>query len=150
MPFSSHLRVTLCVTSLSFLLHSVSGQLKPCPPQPGSTGNSTCLASETCCVEQYFGAPGCLVPLPSGGTTCCAPGPPLPLSSTLPNCLVIGDSVSDQYTPSVAVLLNKTCFVQHAPWWVPSSFLHSFFYPCLPCFVFDLVWIMSELSNSCK
>jgi hypothetical protein len=30
--------------------------------------------------------------------------------------LIIGDSVSDQYTPSVARILNTTCQVQHAPW----------------------------------
>ena len=101
---------------LTLFILGTNSQLHPCSPQPGSDGNSTCLAGETCCVEQYFGAPGCEVQLPNGGTVCCAPGPPLPLSTTLPNCLVIGDSVSDQYTPSVAALLNKTCFVQHAPW----------------------------------
>jgi hypothetical protein len=94
----------------------VIAQVHTCPSMPGAPGNSTCLLSETCCVEQYFGAPGCNVVLPTGGTVCCAPGPPLALSTTLPNCLVIGDSVSDQYTPSVAKLLNETCLVQHAPW----------------------------------
>lgn len=54
--------------------------------------------------------------MPSGTTTCCAPGAALNISTTLPNCLIIGDSVSDQYTPSVAVLLSKKCLVQHAPW----------------------------------
>ena len=86
--------------------------LIPCPP----SNNSYCLATETCCIEQYFGAPGCNVQLSSGKTYCCAPGPALEVSTTLPNCLIIGDSVSDQYTPSVAHLLNKTCLVQHAPW----------------------------------
>ena len=90
--------------------------LKPCPPTNTSTGHANCFANETCCVEQYFGASGCEVALPSGGTTCCAPGPPLNISTTLPNCLIIGDSVSDQYTPSVAALMNATCLVQHSPW----------------------------------
>ena len=64
----------------------------------------------------YFGASGCEVMQPNGQTVCCSPGPALNISTTLPNCLVIGDSVSDQYTPSVARLLNTTCLVQHAPW----------------------------------
>jgi hypothetical protein len=64
----------------------------------------------------YFGASGCEVMQPNGKTVCCSPGPALTVSTTLPNCLVIGDSVSDQYTPSVARLLNTTCLVQHAPW----------------------------------
>jgi len=34
----------------------------------------------------------------------------------MPNCLIIGDSVSNQFTPVVATLLNTTCKVQHAPW----------------------------------
>jgi hypothetical protein len=34
----------------------------------------------------------------------------------MPNCLVIGDSVSDQYTPSVATLMKEKCLVQHSPW----------------------------------
>ena len=86
--------------------------LKDCPAQPG-LGRSACPLNATCCVEQYFGANGCIF---AGTEKCCAPGPPLELSTTLPNCLVIGDSVSDQYTPPVAKLLNATCQVQHAPW----------------------------------
>ena len=95
---------------------SAAAPLRPCAPTQNSTGQSYCLATETCCVEQYFGAPGCNVAQPGGGTTCCAPGPALAISTSLPNCLVIGDSVSDQYTPSVAALLKDKCLVQHAPW----------------------------------
>ncbi len=98
------------------LFASASAQLKPCPPTNTSRGNANCFASEACCTAMYFGASGCEVPLPTGGTYCCAPGPPLNVSTTLPNCLVIGDSVSDQYTPSVASLLEGKCQVQHAPW----------------------------------
>ena len=42
-----------------------------------------------------------------GVTTCCAPGPALPVSSTLASCLIVGDSVSQQYTPSVAELMDE-------------------------------------------
>lgn len=102
--------------ALSAALTLADIPLKPCPPTNVSTGHANCFANETCCVEQYFGASGCEVALPTGGTTCCAPGPPLNISTTLPNCLIIGDSVSDQYTPSVAQLMNSTCLVQHSPW----------------------------------
>lgn len=81
-----------------------------------ASNRSACFADETCCTHQYYGAEGCDVALGGGVTTCCAPGPALPVSSTLPNCLIIGDSVSDQYTPSVAKLMNGVCKVQHAPW----------------------------------
>ena len=106
----------LFTTVLSASVPSASVPLKPCPPTNTSTGSANCLATETCCVEQYFGASGCEVALPNNQTVCCAPGPPLNISTTLPNCLVIGDSVSDQYTPSVAKLLSSKCQVQHAPW----------------------------------
>ena len=86
--------------------------LKECPAQPG-LGHSACPLNATCCVEQYFGASGCIF---AGTTKCCSPGPPLELSTTLPNCLVIGDSVSVQYTGAVGTLLNASCQVQHAPW----------------------------------
>jgi hypothetical protein len=86
--------------------------LHPCSPTNTSTGHANCLTGEACCVEQYFGASGCEVTMSSGSKVCCAPGPALNISTTLPNCLVIGDSVSDQYTPSVASLMSKTCLVQ--------------------------------------
>ena len=46
----------------------------------------------------------------------CKPGPPLPMSTTLKNVLVIGDSVSLGYTPSLTDLLGDVALVQHAPW----------------------------------
>ena len=109
-------RGVAAVAAAVLLLAAEAIPLKPCPPTNVSTGNANCFFNETCCTEQYFGASGCEVLLPNNQTTCCAPGPPLNISTTLPNCLVIGDSVSDQYTPSVASLMNATCLVQHAPW----------------------------------
>eukprot|EP00658_Telonema_sp_P-2_P065582 TRINITY_DN54791_c0_g1_i2.p1 TRINITY_DN54791_c0_g1~~TRINITY_DN54791_c0_g1_i2.p1 ORF type:complete len:348 (+),score=47.93 TRINITY_DN54791_c0_g1_i2:37-1080(+) len=87
--------------------------LHDCPTANGTLGASACPNNASCCVHQYYGANGCVF---AGTQTCCAPGPAHEPSSTLPNCLVIGDSVSDQYTPAVARLLNSTCQVQHAPW----------------------------------
>ena len=146
------------LTLFSNLNLVVIAQVHTCPSMPGAPGNSTCLLSETCCVEQYFGAPGCNVVLPTGGTVCCAPGPPLALSTTLPNCLVIGDSVSDQYTPSVAKLLNETCLVQHAPWDVSDGGAEesAYFQQCLDnwlhspsgiSFYPDLIYFNSGMHN---
>eukprot|EP00037_Helgoeca_nana_P025837 m.286430 g.286430 ORF g.286430 m.286430 type:complete len:339 (-) comp27056_c0_seq5:104-1120(-) len=88
--------------------------LHNCPTNASAgIGKAACPNDATCCVEQYFGANGCVF---ANTTTCCSPGPALVPSTTLPNCLIIGDSVSDQYTPTVAKLLNTTCQVQHAPW----------------------------------
>jgi hypothetical protein len=49
-------------------------------------------------------------------TSVCKPGPPLPMSTTLKNVLVIGDSVSIGYTPYVAANISDIALVQHAPW----------------------------------
>ena len=48
--------------------------------------------------------------------TCCKPGPPNPPSHNLPNCLILGDSVSIGYTSVVTDILKSTCQVQHGPW----------------------------------
>jgi hypothetical protein len=51
--------------------------------------------------------------------------------SGLPNCLVMGDSVSIGYTYSVAVQLADVCNVQHSPWdvsdggWEDSSYARA-------------------------
>ena len=91
-----------------------STSLVPCPTSTWNTTQypSACPSDGRCCVEQYFKAPGCVF---AGTTKCCSVGPPLPVSTTKKNCLVIGDSVSEQYTPSVAKLLDAECLVQHAP-----------------------------------
>jgi hypothetical protein len=46
------------------------------------------------------------------GKCVCKPGAPLPMSTTLKNILVIGDSVSLGYTPSVADILSDVALVQ--------------------------------------
>ena len=52
----------------------------------------------------------------SAGTCCCAPGPdPSEISTTLPNVLVIGDSVSAGYTPALRAALSGKANVQHGP-----------------------------------
>jgi len=56
---------------------------------PGTLACMLIVAS----VPRYFGAAGCIF---ANTTICCSPGPALEPSTTLPNCLIIGDSVSDQ------------------------------------------------------
>lgn len=46
----------------------------------------------------------------------CKPGPPLPPSSSLKNILVIGDSISIGYVPSLVSAFASVALVQHAPW----------------------------------
>lgn len=50
------------------------------------------------------------------GLSVCKPGAALPLSSTLPNVLIVGDSVSIGYTPMVAKAMSKVAMVQHSPY----------------------------------
>ena len=107
----------------SFLLPVTSphSPLKVC----GANGCTTCPAGDTCCVgkspDPYRvpGGYGCAPPhsanttgCAGGGTfpggCCCAPGPAL-VSKTIPNVLIIGDSVSAGYVlyaaqPSCAVV----------------------------------------------
>jgi len=51
----------------------------------------------------------------------CKPGPALDFSTEMPNCVILGDSISIGYTPFVAAwMTNDTvqhkCAVQHSPW----------------------------------
>ena len=107
---SAFVVLLLCLSSA---LGAAPG-LQDCPTSATVPGRSACPLNATCCVHEYYGANGCQ--FAENPTLCCAPGPALEPSTTLPNCLIIGDSVSMQYTPAVAKLLNATCKVQHAPW----------------------------------
>lgn len=40
----------------------------------------------------------------------------MPLSTRLPNVIILGDSVSIGYTPKVAALMDGVAMVQHSPW----------------------------------
>ena len=50
------------------------------------------------------------------GKSVCKPGAALPLSKTLPNVFIVGDSVSIGYTPYVAKLMSNIALVQHSPY----------------------------------
>eukprot|EP00041_Stephanoeca_diplocostata_P021446 m.499893 g.499893 ORF g.499893 m.499893 type:complete len:285 (+) comp21828_c0_seq21:168-1022(+) len=105
--------VTLCVSrrSASIVEASVIGA-----QQCGNT-TTMCNAAQDCCDMQYSPTKfGCKI---QGSDSCCMPGPPLAPSTTLKNCLIIGDSVSIGYYSYVDVIekeLAGICQVQHGPW----------------------------------
>jgi hypothetical protein len=83
-------------------------------------GNTTtgCLSAAQCCKQQWSPTTfGCSVPATGGlPGTCCKPGVQFAGSTTVPNCLIIGDSVSIGYTGVVKKALDGVCAVQHGPW----------------------------------
>ena len=91
-----------------------------CPGTPANhSAPTTHICANECCSHSFYsnGGPtvagyGCK--LASG--TCCSPGAKEAPSKTLPNCLIIGDSVSEGYVGHVASLLATKCKVQHGPW----------------------------------
>ena len=83
-----------------------------------------CPAGSDCCAAQYSPTgQGCTSP--QGG--CCLLGPALVppdapgLDPSLPNCLVMGDSVSIGYERHVHDQLAGICNVQHSPWDVSNG-----------------------------
>tara|TARA_B100000780_G_C21037287_1_gene416059 strand:+ start:217 stop:1038 length:822 start_codon:yes stop_codon:yes gene_type:complete len=95
---------------------------------PIQCGNTTtyCPESGVCCLAKYSPTQfGCQLPTqfgsqftfpPSPTASCCMPGPELPPSTTLPNCLVIGDSVSIGYVGVAAKNISQLALLQHGPW----------------------------------
>ena len=75
-----------------------------CPA--GSTCKNTGTYSATC------EAPG---KAPLDALQVCTPGPLDPPSTSLPSAIIIGDSVSEGYTPVVMSLLQGKVQVQHSP-----------------------------------
>jgi hypothetical protein len=106
----------------------------PPPAAVARCGKSTtfCPAANSCCAQPYspskFGCRASNSQNVSEGCgdsvaaeVCCKPGPGQPASTSLPNCLVIGDSVSIGYTDMGGIQrvqshLKGACQVQHGPW----------------------------------
>ena len=110
--------VVAAVVLLSIIAETVS--LRQC-------GNTTtyCPEAGECCAAQYSPTKyGCKLGRqsdaaswpPSPTAACCMPGPQLPPSKTLPNCLIVGDSVSIGYSPTAVEDLKDICQLQHGPW----------------------------------
>lgn len=78
----------------------------------------TCCPKGTVCVDVQWQST-CVGPPPqknSTGLPICKPGAALPFSTTHPNVLIIGDSVSIGYTPKVAAAMAGEALVQHSPY----------------------------------
>ena len=83
-----------------------------CPNQ------QTCCPSGTVCKDDGTYATVCLGAPKNEtvGLSVCKSGAALPFSKTLPNILILGDSVSIGYTPFVAKAMEAIAFVQHTPY----------------------------------
>eukprot|EP00545_Synedropsis_sp_CCMP1620_P003181 CAMPEP_0119007208 /NCGR_PEP_ID=MMETSP1176-20130426/2853_1 /TAXON_ID=265551 /ORGANISM="Synedropsis recta cf, Strain CCMP1620" /LENGTH=266 /DNA_ID=CAMNT_0006959311 /DNA_START=87 /DNA_END=883 /DNA_ORIENTATION=- len=113
-PWAAHLFVIVLVMSNIPLVVSAESR-EPHHQQQQQCGNTTtsCSSEIQCCKARYSPTSfGCL----SNGTFCCTPGPSLEPSPHLPNCLIIGDSVSIGYTPAATLLLQDVCQLQHGPY----------------------------------
>ena len=100
-----------------------SGNGLGCCPYDGAVccpNGQTCCPAGASCNDTGKYLTQCI---PHGGTTpstagvsVCKPGAAVPASKSLPNVLIIGDSVSIGYTPPVAADMAKVALVQHSPW----------------------------------
>jgi len=77
-----------------------------------------CRGTETAFVQRHVvrSSEAVTVWPPSPTVSCCMPGPALEPSKTLPNCMVLGDSVSIGYAGVVANALQDVCQTQHSPY----------------------------------
>eukprot|EP01051_Picozoa_sp_SAG22_P007206 SAG22_NODE_498_length_9728_cov_12.354346_4_plen_370_part_00 len=124
----------LSTRALSLVLASAA--VAAGPPGGGTAtraqcpNNSTsyCPTAKQCCAQKYSPSHfGCAPSYNYSGSDegcgdvvlpdlCCKMGPAEPMNESIPNCIVIGDSVSIGYTGIVAQNLSGVCKVQHAPW----------------------------------
>eukprot|EP00945_MAST-04E_sp_MAST-4E-sp1_P008004 g8004.t1 len=79
--------------------------------------NQTCCPSGTVCHDEGLYLTTCVGKNSrTSGISVCKSGAALPLSKTLPNIIILGDSVSIGYTPFVAKAMKSIAFVQHSPY----------------------------------
>ena len=79
-----------------------------CPPGTTCTNVGSGYKAVTTCVKEN--APDV------AGKSVCKPGPELPFNTSMPNIVILGDSVSIGYTPVVAQIMAAEAMVQHSPW----------------------------------
>ena len=99
--------------------YAVNGE--GCCPYENATccaNNQTCCPSGTTCMNTGVYQTTCqgAVPNETVGVSVCKAGAAQAFSTTLPNVLIVGDSVSIGYTPYVAKLMSGIAFVQHSPY----------------------------------
>ena len=87
-----------------------------CPNNP-----YTCCPEGTTCTQNGVGAHAVTTCVKENapdvaGKSVCKPGPELPFNTSMPNIVILGDSVSIGYTPVVAKIMAAEAMVQHSPW----------------------------------
>jgi hypothetical protein len=92
-----------------------------CCPYENATccpNQQTCCPSGTSCVDNGTYETTCkgAIANQTVGLSVCKSGAALPFSKTLPNVLIVGDSVSIGYTPHVTRLMASRAMVQHSPY----------------------------------
>lgn len=75
------------------------------------TACNACVAAS--CKPGSFGDWGCQNPSQGSGSRCCTRGMPQPAATAVPNCLLVGDSVTNGMFPYVQKALDGVCQVQH-------------------------------------
>ena len=127
----------------------------PCASYFSANGKGCCtMANAVCCPNSQTCCPNGTTCYDTGPytTTCvssdsnttglsvCKPGPGIPMSTNLPNCLIMGDSVSIGYTPYVIQHLSSICNIQHSPYDTSDGGVEETAYgiQCLPNFLHDV------------
>lgn len=99
--------------------YAVNGE--GCCPYDNATccpNQQTCCPSGTSCVDTGTYSTTCTGAASNEtvGLSVCKSGAALPLSKTIPNVLILGDSVSIGYTPYVVQYMSNIAMVQHSPY----------------------------------
>ena len=134
---TSFVYCTLLLTALVGVVYATSSlQNGQWEHQCGNT-TTFCSNDGTCCDSEYSPTKYGCRNLVASDSYCCKPGPSIQPIVSLPNCLVIGDSVSIGYTPIAAKILESVCQLQHGPFDVSNGGAGDTSYGlhCLPNFL---------------
>jgi len=111
---------TACPTGTTCCPAQYSGSGYGCCPYPNAvccSNNQTCCEAGSTCVLSGAYLSTCVSTHGSKmGISVCKPGPVTPPSTTMPNVLIMGDSVSIGYTPAVINGLANKFHVSHTPY----------------------------------
>ena len=119
-PLTCPAGLSCCAMPATLVCADEAPPCTSCPMCCHSYLNATACAAcnaEQCAGHSTIGDAGCEGPSSTwtpwdGSKTCCGRGVPLPASTTLPNCLLIGDSTAGGQASLVASALADECLVQ--------------------------------------
>jgi hypothetical protein len=110
---------TTCFRGTSCAAHYSANGMGCCPLDNAvcCPNSQTCCPAGSTCADTGTYLTKCMKggAEVEAGLSVCKPGAPNPMSTTLPNVLIIGDSVSIGYTPHVTAHMAKVALVQHSP-----------------------------------